>query len=174
MGQKFSTPVIFWVEDLTVYFLGFEKSARIFFGSNFRQANSSLNLSQSSRKIQKYYFQSYIFLGAQYKVHVFFWVQYTRLRLTPPSHLYPSTPPGQPSPLSTSVKNSVGRPPSRFENASKRTQRRIKKNIKIYTKQKIDELKAAVEKMGASYEEICKEILEREFEKERQVGNCLQ
>ena len=80
----------------------------------------------------------------------------------------------QPSPPSTSVKNSVGRPPSRFENASKRTQRRIKKNIKICTKQKIDELKADVEKMGASYEEICKEILETEFEKERQVGKCLQ
>ena len=41
------------------------------------------------------------------------------------------------------VKNSVGRPPSRFKNASKRTQRRIKKNIKICTKRKIFELKVA-------------------------------
>ena len=31
----------FWVEDLTVYFFGSEKSVRIFLGSNFRQANSS-------------------------------------------------------------------------------------------------------------------------------------
>ena len=41
LGLKFSTPVFFWVEDLTVYFFGSEKSARIFLGSNFRQANSS-------------------------------------------------------------------------------------------------------------------------------------
>lgn len=80
----------------------------------------------------------------------------------------------QPSSPSSSVKNSVGRPPSHFENASKRTQRRIKKNIKICTRQKIDELKADVKKMGASYEEICQEILEKEFEKERQVEKCLQ
>ena len=40
-GLKFSTPVFFWVEDLTVYIFGSEKSARIFLGSNFRQANSS-------------------------------------------------------------------------------------------------------------------------------------
>ena len=43
---------------------------------------------------------------------------------------------GQPSSPSSSVKNSVGRPPSRFENASKRTQRRIKKNIKTCTDRK--------------------------------------
>ena len=41
LGEKFSTPVFFWVENLTVYFFGSEKSARIFLGSNFRQANSS-------------------------------------------------------------------------------------------------------------------------------------
>ena len=41
LGLKFSTPVFFWVEDLTVYFFGSEKSVRIFLGSNFRQANSS-------------------------------------------------------------------------------------------------------------------------------------
>ena len=33
--------VFFWVEDLTVYFFRSEKSARLFLGSNFRQANSS-------------------------------------------------------------------------------------------------------------------------------------
>ena len=41
LGLKFSTPVFFWVEDITVYFFGSEKSARIFLGSNFRQANGS-------------------------------------------------------------------------------------------------------------------------------------
>ena len=41
LGLKFSTPEFFWVEDLTVYFFGSEKSARIFLGSNFCQANSS-------------------------------------------------------------------------------------------------------------------------------------
>ena len=41
LGLKFSTPVFFWVEDLTVYFFGSEKSARIFLGWNFRQANGS-------------------------------------------------------------------------------------------------------------------------------------
>ena len=30
LGLKFSTPVIFWVEDLTVYFLGL-KNLRVFF-----------------------------------------------------------------------------------------------------------------------------------------------
>ena len=39
LGLKFLTPVFFWVEDLTVYFFGSKKSARIFLGSNFRQAN---------------------------------------------------------------------------------------------------------------------------------------
>ena len=41
LGLKFSTPVFFWVEDLIVYFFGSEKSARIFLGLNFCQANSS-------------------------------------------------------------------------------------------------------------------------------------
>ena len=41
LGLKFSTAVFFCVEDLTMYFFGSEKSARIFLGSNFRQANSS-------------------------------------------------------------------------------------------------------------------------------------
>ena len=40
-GLKFSTPVFFWVEDLTVYFFGSKKSARIFLGLNFCHANSS-------------------------------------------------------------------------------------------------------------------------------------
>ena len=44
LGLKFSTPVFFGVEDLTVYFFGSEKSARIFLGSNFRQANSSYTI----------------------------------------------------------------------------------------------------------------------------------
>ena len=43
LGLKLSTPVFFWIEDLTVYFFGSEKSARIFLGSNFRQANSSFS-----------------------------------------------------------------------------------------------------------------------------------
>ena len=34
LGLKFSTPVFFWVEDLTVYSFGLEKS-------NFHQANNS-------------------------------------------------------------------------------------------------------------------------------------
>ena len=42
LGLKFSTPVFFWVEDLTMNFFGSEKSARIFLGSNFYQANSSV------------------------------------------------------------------------------------------------------------------------------------
>ena len=41
LGLKCSTPVFFWVEDLTVYFVGSEKSAGIFLASNFCQANSS-------------------------------------------------------------------------------------------------------------------------------------
>ena len=41
LGLKCSTPVFFWVEDLTVYFFESEKSVRIFWGSNFCQANSS-------------------------------------------------------------------------------------------------------------------------------------
>ena len=51
LGLKFSTPLFFWVEDLTVYFLGSEKSARIFLGSNFRQANSSYAIQAESRKV---------------------------------------------------------------------------------------------------------------------------
>ena len=50
LGLKFSTPVFFWVEDLNVYFFGSEKSARIFWGSNFRQANSSYPIQAESRK----------------------------------------------------------------------------------------------------------------------------
>ena len=40
-GSKISNPVFFWVEDLTVYFFGSEKSACIFLGSNFHQVNNS-------------------------------------------------------------------------------------------------------------------------------------
>ena len=77
LGLKFSTPVFFWVEDLTVYFLGSEKSARIFLGSNFRQANSSYAIQAN---------------------HVFFWVHNIRSMyffgckilgsVGPPRHVY--------------------------------------------------------------------------------------
>ena len=101
MGLKFSTPVFFWVEDLTVYFFGSEKSARIFWGSNFRQANSSYAIqakvparSESMNRI--------------ISSLVFFWVHNIRSMYffgckilgsvgpppSPPSRLYPSTPLG--------------------------------------------------------------------------------
>ena len=41
LGLKFSTPVFFGVEDLTVYLFGSKKSAHIFLGLNFCPANSS-------------------------------------------------------------------------------------------------------------------------------------
>ena len=75
---KFSTPVFFWVEDLTVYFFGSEKSARIFLGLNFCQANSSYAIqakvpARSERqKGGMYTVLKIAFLG--YKSHVFFWV----------------------------------------------------------------------------------------------------
>ena len=77
MGLKFSTPVFFWVEDLTVYFFGSKKSARIFLGLNFRQANSSYTIQAkvNSHMIRKHDLNvilSCIFLGAKYKIHVFF------------------------------------------------------------------------------------------------------
>ena len=75
-----------------MYFWGSKKSARIFLGANYRQGNSSHNSSQSSRMIGKHDLNiilSCIFLGAQYKVHVFFWVQNIRLHRTPPPPLLP-------------------------------------------------------------------------------------
>ena len=67
MGLKFSTPVFFWVEDLTVYFFGSEKPARIFLGSNFRQANSSY-------AIKKVIY----FFGSKISSLVFLWVHNIR------------------------------------------------------------------------------------------------
>ena len=96
LGLKFSTPVFFWVEDLTVYFFGSEKSARIFLGSNFRQANSSYAIQAKvlarSESMNRIISSLVFFLGAQYKVHVFFWVQNIRLRRTP-RHVYTRVPP---------------------------------------------------------------------------------
>ena len=75
LGLKFSTPVFFWVEDLTVYFFGSEKSAHIFLC---------------------------IFFGSKMSSLVFFWVHNIRSMYffvctpppPPPSRLYPSNPPG--------------------------------------------------------------------------------
>ena len=78
LGLKFSTPVFFWVEDLTMYCFGSEKSARIFLGSNFCQANSSYAIqakvpARSERqKGSMYTVLKIAFLG--YKSHAFFWV----------------------------------------------------------------------------------------------------
>ena len=65
-GQKFSTPVFFGVEDLTVYFFRSEKSARSFLGSNFRWANSSYAIQAKVPARSKSMISSL----------VFFWVQY--------------------------------------------------------------------------------------------------
>ena len=78
LGLKFSAPVSFWVEDLTVYFFGSEKYAHIFLGLNFCQAISSYAIqakvpSRSERqKGSMYTVLKIAFLG--YKSHVFFWV----------------------------------------------------------------------------------------------------
>ena len=63
-----------------------------------------------------------------------------------------------------SVQNQVGRPSVSYELASKRTQQRIRNNLKTCARQKVAELKTEVENMGASYEEICQEILEGQFD----------
>ena len=65
LGLKFSTPVFFWVEDLTVYFLGSEKSARIF----LVQISTRL-IVLTQQKGSKYTVLKIGFLG--YKSHVFF------------------------------------------------------------------------------------------------------
>ena len=59
-----------------------------------------------------------------------------------------------------SIQNQVGRPPVSYELASKRTQWRIP----LSARQKVAELKTEVENMGESYDEICKEILEGQFD----------
>jgi len=63
-----------------------------------------------------------------------------------------------------SVQNQVGRPSVSYELASKRTQRRIRNKLKTCARQKVAELKTEVENMGASYEEICQEILKGQFD----------
>ena len=67
LGLKFSTPVIFWVDNLTVYFFGSEKSVRIFWGSNLRQANSSYTI----KKVM-------YFFGSKISSLVFLWVHNIR------------------------------------------------------------------------------------------------
>ena len=71
-----------------------------------------------------------------------------------------------PQPLSAnnSVQNQVGRPSVSYEQASKGTQQRIRNKLKTCARQKVAELKTEVENMGASYEEICQEILEGQFD----------
>ena len=87
-GLKFSTSIFFWVEDLTVYFFESKKSARIFLGSNFRQANSSYAIQAKVPARSKSMIRIISSL-------VFFWVQNVRLRRTPPSparHVYTRVP----------------------------------------------------------------------------------
>ena len=70
----------------------------------------------------------------------------------------------QPPSVNNSVQNQVGRPSVSYELASKRTQERIRNKLKTCARQKVAELKTEVENMGASYEEICQEILEGQFD----------
>ena len=85
--------VFFWVEDLTVYFFGSEKSVRIFLGSNFRQANSAYAIqakaparSKSMIRIICMYLDCRIsrrikvmfFSGSKMSSLVFFWVHSIR------------------------------------------------------------------------------------------------
>ena len=79
LGLKFLTPVFFWVGDLTMYFFGSEKSARIFLGSNLCKANSSYAIqskvptrSERQKGSNLYTVLKIVFLG--YKSHAFFWV----------------------------------------------------------------------------------------------------
>ena len=95
-GPKISTPVFFWVEDLTVYFFGSKKSARIFLGSNFCQANSSYTI-QAKVPARS---ESMIRIISSL---VFFWVHNIRSMyffgckilgsIGPPSHIYTRVPP---------------------------------------------------------------------------------
>ena len=75
-GSKiFNSCIFLGVEDLTVYFFGSEKSACIFLGSNFCQANGSYAIQAKVPERQKgsmYTVLKIAFLG--YKSHVFFWV----------------------------------------------------------------------------------------------------
>ena len=70
----------------------------------------------------------------------------------------------QPPSANNSVKSQVGRSSVSYELASKRTRRRIRKKLKTCARKKVAELKTEVENMGASYEEICQEMLEGQFD----------
>lgn len=70
----------------------------------------------------------------------------------------------QPQSVNNSLQNQVGRPSVSYELPSKRTQQRIQNKLKTCAKQKVAELKTEVENMGASYEEICPEILEGQLD----------
>ena len=60
---------------------------------------------------------------------------------------------------SLNVSHPVGLPPMAYKEASERTRHTIKQKIKTWAKQRIGEMKAEIENMGASYKEICLEIL---------------
>ena len=72
----------------------------------------------------------------------------------------------QPQSVNNSVQNQVGCPsvPYELPNISKRTQQRIQNKLKTCAQQKVAELKTEVENKGASYEEICPEILEGQLD----------
>ena len=70
----------------------------------------------------------------------------------------------QPPSANNAVQNQVGRPSVSYELASKRTRQRIRNKLKTCAWQKVAELKTEVENMGVSYEEICQEILEGQFD----------
>ena len=102
LGLKFSTPVFFWIEDLTMYFFGSEKSARIFLGSNFRQANSSYAIqakvparSESMNRI----ISSLVFFWVHNIRSMYFFGCKILGSVGPPRHVYTRVPPlggGQP------------------------------------------------------------------------------
>ena len=70
---------------------------------------------------------------------------------------------------SLNVPHPVGLPPMAHKEASERTQHTIKQKIKTQAKQRIGEMKAEIENMGASYKEICLEILQHQFDGAFQV-----
>ena len=89
--------VFFWVEDLMVYFFGSKTSARIFLGSNFRQANSSYAIEAKVPARSKSVIRiisSLVFFGV-HNIRFIFWAQNVRLRRTPPPpprHVYTRVP----------------------------------------------------------------------------------
>ena len=70
----------------------------------------------------------------------------------------------RPPSANNSIQSQVGRPPVSYEQASERTQRRIRGKLKNCARQKVAELKTEVENMGDSNEEICQEILKGQFD----------